>query len=103
VFAEGYPDYRGGLSNLTMIWRTPKSTLENRVPEVQVFWTRGPTATAPPGWLDLASSLDVMRRLGTEVEADVADYERRCYPIHIEIDLVATPVGQAGAGGTQNL
>jgi hypothetical protein len=39
--------------------------------------------------LDLSHMQDdlaVMRRLGEEVEAGVADYEHRCSPIHIEVD-----------------
>jgi hypothetical protein len=174
VSAEGYPDYQGGLSSLTMSWQTPKSTNDNPVPEAIVVWTRGPRAIAPPGWLTvtqtvrylpplhtkvkltlssgetieqdfleprrwrewkrtgerwdgfggqvhtqsadfigkftaaawaevvvvapdsaihareridlstLADSLALMRALGTEVEADVADYEHRCRPLYIE-------------------
>jgi hypothetical protein len=55
--------------------------------DVEVIDPEGSTLTHTR--LDLSqmqNDLAVMRRLGEEVEASIADYAHRCAPIHIEVD-----------------
>jgi hypothetical protein len=50
VFAEAYPDYRGSYDSLTMSWEMRLGTY---LPEVRLFWTSGPNAIVPPGWMSV--------------------------------------------------
>jgi hypothetical protein len=54
VYAKASPDYRGSYDSLTMGWAM--HTGEYR-PEVRLYWTLGPNANSPPGWMSVNLAL----------------------------------------------
>lgn len=56
VSAEAYPDYRGGYRMLSMEWQARSA--EGTLLEAHGYWTHGPDAIAPPGWLSVSLTVD---------------------------------------------
>jgi hypothetical protein len=73
VFAEGYPDYHGGYASLTMGWNAETQGAESW--QAQAYWTSGPKAISPPGWLSLHRSVRELPPMGSKIRLQLSTGE----------------------------